>query len=293
LTTERTGKSSNLALTDVGAVTVTEQVPVPEQAPPQPAKKEPAAGVAVRVRAVPGVTVCEHVAPQLMPAGALVIVPVPVPFLATESVTGPVRLNVAVTDVAAFTVTAHVPVPEQAPPQPAKKEPAAGVAVRVRTVPGVTDCEHVAPQLMPAGVLVTVPVPVPFLATESVTGPVRLNIAVTDVAALTVTTHVPVPEQAPLQPAKKEPAAGVAVSVRAVPGATVCEHVAPQLMPVGALVTVPVPEPVLLTDSVTETGADAGRAGTARPPHDISELTRLAALTASMQTNPELGVPLG
>src|SRR6185436_12493922 len=146
----------------------------------------------------------------------------PGPFLATESVTGPVSLNVEVTDVAALAASAHVPAPEQAPPQPAKKEPAAGVAVRVRTEPGVTDCEHVAPQLMPAGALVTVPVPDPFLATESVTGPVRLNVAVTDVAAFTVTAHVPVPEQAPPQPAKKEPAAGVAVRVRTEPGVTDC-----------------------------------------------------------------------
>ncbi len=44
--------------------------------------------------------------------------------------------------------------------------------------------------------------------------------AVTEVAALTVTVQVPVPEQAPLQPAKVEPAAGVAVRVTAVPGST-------------------------------------------------------------------------
>ena len=58
-------------------------------------------------------------------------------------------MNVAVTVVAALTVTAQVPVPEQAPLQPANVEPAAGVAVRVRAVPAVTDCEQVAPQLMP------------------------------------------------------------------------------------------------------------------------------------------------
>jgi hypothetical protein len=73
-------------------------------------------------------------------------------------------LNVAVTVDAAVTV--QVPVPEQAPLQPAKEEPAAGVAVRV--VPCVTDCEQVVPQLMPAGVLVTVPEPVPLLVTDRV-----------------------------------------------------------------------------------------------------------------------------
>ncbi len=65
-------------------------------------------------------------------------------------------------------MTAHVPVPEQAPLQPAKVEPAAGAAVRVTVVPGVTDCEHVAPQLIPAGVPVTVPDPVPLLVTDRV-----------------------------------------------------------------------------------------------------------------------------
>ena len=81
------------------------------------------------------------------------------------------RLNVAVTVVAALTVTAQVPVPEQAPLQPAKADPVAGVAVRVSVVPAVTDCEQVVPQLIPAGVPVpvTVPEPDPLLATESVT----------------------------------------------------------------------------------------------------------------------------
>jgi len=42
-------------------------------------------------------------------------------------------VNVAVTAVAAATVTAHVPVPEQPPPlQPENTLPAAGVAVKLR-----------------------------------------------------------------------------------------------------------------------------------------------------------------
>jgi hypothetical protein len=280
------GSRLNVAVTEVAALTVTAQVPVPEQAPLQPAKEEPAAGEAVRVMAVPGVTECEQVAPQVMPAGLLDTVPEPAPLLATDRVTGR-RLKVAVTEVAALTVTAHVPVPEQAPLQPAKEEPAAGEAVSVIAVPGVTDCEQVAPQLMPAGLLVTVPEPAPALVTDRVTGS-RLNVAVTEVAALTVTTQVPVPEQAPLQPAKEDPAAGEAVRVMAVPGVTDCEQVAPQLMPAGLLVTVPEPAPLLATDKIT---AVTGRAGTWSVVHDIFALNP-AAFTDCTHANPPLALPL-
>src|SRR2546428_8271722 len=76
---------------------------------------------------------------------------------------------------------------------------------------------------------------------------VGAKVAVTVVAAESVTTHVPVPLQPPpLQPEKVEPAAGVAVNVTAVPPAKLAEPVAPQLMPAGALVTVPLPMPALL-----------------------------------------------
>lgn len=74
----------------------------------------------------------------MTPAGLLVTVPLPVPVLLIESeyVVGGMRLNVAVTEVAAETVTVHVPVPLQPPPlQPAKVEPVAGTADRVTTVP--------------------------------------------------------------------------------------------------------------------------------------------------------------
>ncbi len=154
-----------------------------------------------------------------------------------------------VTVDAVFTVTAHAPVPVQAPPQFANVDPAAGVAVRVTAVPGVTDCEQVAPQLMPAGLLVTVPDPVPIFVTESITG-VALKVAVTETSAFNVTEHVPVPAQAPLQPANVEPAAGAAVMVTAVPAVKDFEHVAPQLIPAGTLVTVPDPVPLLATDRV-------------------------------------------
>jgi hypothetical protein len=70
---------------------------------------------------------------------------------------------------------------------------------------------------MPAGLLVTVPLPTRL--TVSVTGGAAVvKVAVTVVLALTFRTHVPVPLQPPpLQPANVEPDAGVAVSVTLVP----------------------------------------------------------------------------
>jgi hypothetical protein len=75
-------------------------------------------------------------------------------------------LNVAVQDLFASTVTVADPVPEQLPDQPAKDEPDAGVALRVTEVPLLKFAEQVLPQLMPAGELVTVPLPVPAFTTE-------------------------------------------------------------------------------------------------------------------------------
>jgi hypothetical protein len=79
--------------------------------------------------------------------------------------------------------------------------------------------EHVVPQVTPAGELVTVPLPVPAFATEraKVEPEVVPKVAVTALAAVMVTLQPLVPEQAPLQPAKVEPAAGVAVRVTVVP----------------------------------------------------------------------------
>ena len=63
-------------------------------------------------------------------------------------------------------VTTQLPVPEQpAPDQPVKVEPTEAAAVRVTEVPWLKVAEQVAPQLMPGGSLVTVPEPVPSLAT--------------------------------------------------------------------------------------------------------------------------------
>ena len=70
----------------------------------------------------------------------------------------------AVPVVAAFMVTTHVPVPAHPPPvQPVKVDPAAGVAVSVTGVPLAYATAQIEPQFMPAGLLETVPLPVPAL----------------------------------------------------------------------------------------------------------------------------------
>src|SRR2546425_7020 len=149
--------------------------------------------------------------------------------------------KVAVTARAALIVTVQAPV---------KVEPAADAAVRVTAVPVVKAAEQVAPHEMPAGALVTVPLPAPDLVTVRAKDD-WMKVAVTEVAAVIVTVHVPVPVQPPpLQPVKVEPAAGAAVRVTTVPGVKEVEHVAPQEIPAGLLVTVPLPAPALETVSV-------------------------------------------
>jgi hypothetical protein len=73
--------------------------------------------------------------------------------------------KVAVTDCAALRVTLQTPVPVQAPLQPVNVDPVPATAVNA-TVPLANVVEQIVPQLMPAGLLVTVPAPV----TETVSG---------------------------------------------------------------------------------------------------------------------------
>ncbi len=163
-----------------------------------------------------------QVAPQLMFASVELTVPLPVPDLVTVRLYCGRAENAAPTLAAAVpTVKLQAPVPEQAPVQPAKVDEE-GVSLSVTVVPLARLAEQVpvvAVQLRmaPAGlVLETDPLPL----TATVTGNVAtLKVAVTDSAALMVTTQVPVPEHPPpLQPVKVEAAdAGVAVRVTAAP----------------------------------------------------------------------------
>jgi hypothetical protein len=159
-------------------------------------------------------------------------------------------VNVAVTEVLPFMVRTHGAVPVQPPPdQPANDEPVDGDAVSVTPVPAGYTSVQSAPQLIPAGVLVIVPVPVPFFITVKVAW---LNVATTETAAFTVTTHAPVPlHPPPDQPEKNEPVVGDAVNVTLVPARCTSEQSAPQLIPAGELVIVPVPVPFFITVKVT------------------------------------------
>ncbi len=75
-------------------------------------------------------------------------------------------MNVAVTFAAAVIETVQVPVPVQPPPdQPVNVEPTAAEGVRTTLVPEANNAEQVAPQLMPAGVDATFPVPFPARVT--------------------------------------------------------------------------------------------------------------------------------
>jgi hypothetical protein len=222
------------------------------QAPPQPAKTEPSAALCVNVTCVPLAKLAEQVSGQIIPAGALVTVPVPFPASVTVNVKLlTLAVKFAVTAVAAPIVNVHVPVPSQGPaPQPVNVDPVAGTAVNVTIVPLAKLATHAVPQLIPAGALVTVPVPVPAFVTVTAKVFAAVNVAVTAAAAVTVTTQAPVPVHAPLHPAKVDPVAATCVNVTAVPLAKLAAHAVPQLIPVGALVTVPVPVPAFVTVNV-------------------------------------------
>ncbi len=123
------------------------------------------------VTTVPLVKFAEHANPQFTPVGELITVPVPGPSSDTFSANcgSGAGANVAVTLWLDVGVKVQVAVPVQAPSQPVKIEPGAGLAARLTCVPDVNVAEHVDPQLIPAGELVTVPLPVPARETETVT----------------------------------------------------------------------------------------------------------------------------
>jgi hypothetical protein len=232
---------------DVGAfkLNVAVQVMLPltvtvlaQPVPDHPANVEPLAAVALSATELPLVKLSLQSVPQLIPFA--VTVPLPVPVFATVRVKL-LRLNVAVQVMLPLTVTVLAqPVPDH----PANVEPLAAVALSDTELPLVKLSLQSVPQLIPFAV--TVPLPVPVLATVSVKelGPLRLKVAVQVMSLLTVI----VPAQpAPDHPANVEPLAAVALSDTELPLVKLSLQSVPQLIPLA--VTVPLPVPVLATVS--------------------------------------------
>jgi hypothetical protein len=153
---------------------------LPAQGPAVQLAKRPVVGAADSVIEVPDGKVAVHVAPQSIPAGELATLPVPPSWtLVTVSVNvsdggggASDVVNAALTVTLLLIWTVHEPVPVQPPPlHPAKTDPEAAAAVSVTVVPPENDREQVVPQLMPLGLLITVPLPVPFLVTWRVNVP--------------------------------------------------------------------------------------------------------------------------
>ena len=157
------------AVTVWSAFIVTVHAPVPLQPPPlQPVNVEPPVEAAVRATVLPIGKSAAQTVPQEMPLGLLVTVPVPLPVPDLLTVNWFVGIALNVADTLALPVTVQAPLPEQAPPQLTNDEPAAAAAFKATDVPVSNWFEQVAPQLMPAGVEVTVPFPVPCLVTAMV-----------------------------------------------------------------------------------------------------------------------------
>jgi hypothetical protein len=148
------------------------------------------------------------------------------------------------TVVEEFKVKLHVrAVPEHVPPLQLGLYPADGLAVSTTLAPwAIAVVEQLPTQAaIPAGALVTDPCAPLVTTTLSVGLP---NVAVTLLAASIVTVQVPVPEHpAPLHP-PKVPLVAVAVNTTVAVLTNEAEQVGSQLMPAGALVTVPAEPPV-------------------------------------------------
>jgi hypothetical protein len=123
-------------------------------------------------------------------------------------------VKLALTDLAALIVTVQAPVPEQLPLQPVNVAVDDGVAVSVTTVPLVNEAEHVVPHEIPAGLLVTVPVPVPA----------RDTVSVEDVVA---PTPVPVASRESVSPSAEKLTLALAAAVLVGENRTVTVWVAP------------------------------------------------------------------
>ena len=134
-----------------------------------------------------------------------------------------------------------------------KVEPVAGVAVNVTRLPVGKLALQVLPQLMPAWfVLVTVPDPDPFFSTlivDTGRGTTAVKVVVTVWSPFMTTVQIgPLRMQpAPLQLVNVEPSEGTTLSVTIAPDSKSVSQLEPHEIPLGSLLTVPVPVPALST----------------------------------------------
>src|SRR5436305_3026141 len=107
----------------------------------------------------------------------------------------------AVTFFAQFRLPPRPPLLPYATLFPSKVEPVVGVAVNVTCVPLLKLALHVVPQLIPAGLLVTVPAPVPAFVTVKGKGSgEQTTVAVSGPPAFLVLTQLPLTLHAPVHP---------------------------------------------------------------------------------------------
>jgi hypothetical protein len=186
----------------VGALIVTVQVDPVQVAGSQAAIDEDAVPAMVSLTVVPAskfALMLQLGAWQLIPVGfeMMVVLPCPAPIARKFTVNAYCsRVNVAVTVVAALSVTVHEPVPLHPPPDhPANVEVESGAAVSVTVgvaVVRVKPALQVLPQLIAVVVSCTVPPPVPFFDTvsDNVSSPVPESVTEGDPAAPPLTVRV-------------------------------------------------------------------------------------------------------
>jgi len=235
--------TENVAPTLFAPVIATLQVgAVPVHAPVQPVKVEPLTGDSPSVTVVPTGSCAVHVVaplPQLMPP------PVTTPGPSTATVSGAVEptppVKVAATLFEPFIrIVQLIAVPPQAPLQPVKTAPVAGVAVSVTDWFSTKLAEQevpLLPQLMAPAPPLTLPLPL----TKTVSCGAGAKVAPTVSLSVIVTEHAgTVPEHAPVQPVKTKPSLAVAVSVTVEFRGTEAAQVGGQ--PIGPPLTAPPPE---------------------------------------------------
>jgi hypothetical protein len=120
----------------------------------------------------------------------------------------------AVTLVLDEKVMLQAAVPLQPPVQPPNVNPASGMAFKVTVVPALKLKRQMVPQLIPVGVLVTLPLPVFEIVRLTMSG---LNVAVQLLFAFIVTDVVELPAQSPVHDLNLEFAAGFGVKVTICP----------------------------------------------------------------------------